>query len=509
MLRATAETAHYRDRADRRNVDTEYIQRALKSSRGAAPEQAVHARDFSVAAARAAGLQRDLTKSMRLAVLPYQQDPTSRFRTLRDLPYPAMLDSAGGNGRFDILCADPIGRAMAVGPQAWIERADGSREAQPSPWEALRRLLAGHRGSAIEGPWPFAGGLLGVLGYELGDARARPAEPHGLPDMVVGLYGWALLYDHRARRCALLEAIDRGDAYWRTLLDRLDAPPAAQDRGFRLTRPFSSNLDRSAYGQAFRRVIDYIHAGDCYQVNLAQRLEGGFDGDPLAAYVHLRRAQRSHYSAYLEGPDWAVLSLSPEAFLHTEGRRVSSSPIKGTRPRGSDAETDAAQREALAASAKDRAENLMIVDLVRNDLGRVCEHGSVRVDRLWDVETYPNVHHLVSTVSGSLAADRDVFDLLAAAFPGGSITGAPKRRAMEIIRELEPHRRQVYCGSIGYVGLNGRADWNIAIRTLLCEGERIHCWAGGGLVADSEEDAEYRECQDKIGRILDTLSALD
>ncbi|MEZ5501956.1 MAG: anthranilate synthase component I family protein [Halioglobus sp.] len=231
-----------------------------------------------------------------------------------------------------------------------------------------------------------------------------------------------------------------------------------------------------------------------------------YRGDPWAAYRALRPLAAAPFAAYLTlAQDAALLCLSPERFLSLHGHRVETSPIKGTRPRDTDPQADALARADLRASQKDRAENLMIVDLLRNDLGRSCVPGSIHVDRLFEVQSYPTVHHLVSTISGELQAGRNAMDLLRDSFPGGSITGAPKRRAMEIIAELEPDERSVYCGSVVYISADGRMDSNIAIRSLLCHDSTVRCWGGGGIVADSVCEEEYRESCDKVVKFLRAL----
>jgi len=261
-------------------------------------------------------------------------------------------------------------------------------------------------------------------------------------------------------------------------------------------------MTRSEYGRTFARVKSYLLEGDCYQVNLAQCFSAPVSGDPFAGYQALRWLNPAPFSAYLKTPFARILSSSPERFLAVREGRVETRPIKGTRPRGRTPEADAALQQELAESAKDRAENLMIVDLLRNDLGRVCTPGSVQVPELFAVESYATVHHLVSTVTGRLAPGRDAASLLRACFPGGSITGAPKIRAMEIIEELEPRRRGVYSGAIGYLGFDGAMDTNIAIRTLIHGANQIRFWAGGGIVHDSRVEEEYRETLDKAAALL-------
>lgn len=283
-------------------------------------------------------------------------------------------------------------------------------------------------------------------------------------------------------------------------------PPPRAISPLQAIAPLRSNLSEAAYGAAFERVQAYIRAGDCYQVNLAQRFSAPAEGDPWTAYCRLRELNPAPFSAYLKTPFGEVLSSSPERFLSLRRGQVETRPIKGTRPRGTTAAEDAALRLALNQSEKDRAENLMIVDLLRNDLGRVCRPGSIQVPALFATETYASVHHLVSTVRGELRDDEDAASLLRACFPGGSITGAPKIRAMEIIEELEPHRRGVYCGAIGYLGFDGAMDTNIAIRTIAHSGGEVRFWAGGGLVVDSDPEQEYRETFDKASRLIQLLS---
>jgi para-aminobenzoate synthetase component I len=267
-----------------------------------------------------------------------------------------------------------------------------------------------------------------------------------------------------------------------------------------------SSFTHPGYLDAVARVREYVYAGDIFQANLSQRFDAPLDEPPWALYRRLRVRNPAPFAAYLDFPDAVVLSASPERFLLLDvGGRVETRPIKGTRPRGVGPEHDGALGLALAESEKDRAENLMIVDLMRNDLSRVCAPGTVRVSELFALERYATVHHLVSTVVGTLAEGRDGWDLLRATFPGGSITGAPKVRAMEIIAELEPSARSVYCGSLGYWSVTGALDTSIAIRTVVALGGRVYFGAGGGIVADSDPEQEYRETLDKARGIIDVL----
>ena len=267
-----------------------------------------------------------------------------------------------------------------------------------------------------------------------------------------------------------------------------------------------SNFTREGYLHAVARVIEYVYAGDIFQANLSQRLQAPLVGTPFDLYHRLRNRNPAPFSAYLDFGDLVVASSSPERFLRVHpGGGVETRPIKGTRPRGLSPEHDAALARALVESDKDRAENVMIVDLLRNDLSRVCRAGTVRVPELFAVEHYATVHHLVSTVVGELAPEHDAVDLLRAAFPGGSITGAPKVRAMQIIAELEPTQRAAYCGTIGYLSLSGAVDTSIVIRTCLVLGSDVYFQVGGGIVADSDPELEYRETLDKARGLIAAL----
>ncbi|MCW8943348.1 MAG: aminodeoxychorismate synthase, component I, partial [Sedimenticola sp.] len=360
---------------------------------------------------------------------------------------------------------------------------------------------------------PFCGGAIGWFSYDLAWRIEKLPESlksrEQLPDMVIGLYDWAVVVDHQKQRSWLVgEGRDpQTRKRWWSLLRLFCAPSkVVKIRTFQITSPVQTNMDRATYAAAFERIKEYIKEGDCYQVNFAQRFSASAEGDGWAAYQDLREMNPAPFSAYLKTPYAEILSSSPERFLKLRDRQVETKPIKGTRPRGDSPEGDSAMAKELAMSAKDRAENLMIVDLLRNDLGRVCSSGTVKVPELFAVESYATVHHLVSTVTGELKSDQDGVGLLRACFPGGSITGAPKIRAMEIIAELEPDRRGLYCGSIGYISFDGQMDSNITIRTLVYNQGEIRCWAGGGIVHDSEVDAEYQETFDKASALLRLLS---
>nr|WP_207280848.1 aminodeoxychorismate synthase component I [Thiocystis violacea] len=446
---------------------------------------------------------------------PYRPDSAALFEALLDCSRPVFLDSGRpfcSQGRFDILTADPGQVLVTRGLKTEWRSAHGARLSLDDPFRLLADALGPLR-SGMAG-LPFVGGAVGYFGYDLGRCLARSPsrveDDPPFPDMALGLYDWALVVDHVERRSRLV-GLDRAmvSEYEGRLSSALDGPPRGRPRAsFRALGRVTSNLTQGRYLESVARIKRYLHEGDCYQVNFAQRFSVPAEGDPWHAYRILRTLNPAPFGAYLATPDGQVLCSSPERFLEARDGWVETKPIKGTCPRGKDPAEDRRLADALRLSPKDRAENVMIVDLMRNDLGQVCAIGSIRVPKLFEVESFARVHHLVSTVTGRLAEGRTAVDLLRACFPGGSITGAPKRRAMEVIDELEPHRRGVYCGAIGYLGFDGAMDTNIAIRTLVQSAGTARLWAGGGIVADSDPEAEYRETFHKAAPLLDLLEHL-
>lgn len=433
--------------------------------------------------------------------LPYASDASRYYAALADMPWAVWLDS-GGMARYDILSAAPR--------QTWsLSQGDQVGDQVGDPFAELRSAL-GETIAPIDDV-PFAGGVLGYWSYDLArrmmniPVAAQDAEY--LPDMAVGLYDWALVLDHQLLRARLVSRLRFAETaqLLPQLLQRLRANPVHPTDDFRVQGKITSNFTADSYASAFASVQRYLQAGDCYQINLAQRFGATASGDTLGAYLALRQLSPAPYSAFLNFPRVQVLCTSPERFVAVRNGHVETKPIKGTRPRGADIEQDRQLARQLREHPKDRAENLMIVDLLRNDLGKSCVPGSVRVPKLFEVETFSHVHHLVSTVQGQLAAGKDALDVLRDCFPGGSVSGAPKLRAMQIIEQLEPNRRGIYCGALGYVGFDGNMDTNIAIRTLIYGGGEIRGWAGGGIVADSEMEAEYQETLDKASAMLALL----
>ena len=426
-----------------------------------------------------------------------------------------LLESAGPLGAdngFDIISADPLATLETRYQATTITRHGESSEHHEDPLALLahtQQQLLGELDLCAT-RLPFIGGALGLFGYDLGRRFERlPVQATAdiaVPDMAVGIYDWALLRNVATGEWQLVHWGDKAGLAKR--LAWLEQQQAAPAPAFALQGAWQSNMSRAEYGEKFARIQTYLAAGDCYQINLTQRFSAPYQGDEWQAYCLLAAANKAPFSAFIRLPDSALLSLSPERFLLLDGRHIETKPIKGTRPRHPDPATDQQVARELAQADKDRSENLMIVDLLRNDIGRVSRPGSVSVPHLFMVESFPAVHHLVSTIHGELDARWQGVDLLRACFPGGSITGAPKIRAMAIIEELEPQRRNAYCGSIGYLSQHGRMDTSICIRTLIAEAGRLHCWAGGGIIADSDADSEYQETYDKVARILPPLSAL-
>ena len=408
-----------------------------------------------------------------------------------------------GMGQWSILAWAPTLIFSAKGRRLTWEAGGEVRCGEGNPWEEIRRLQRAPAGWRPGGRGPFAGGLIGYFGYELGRHLERlPASTEddlGLPDCVLGVYPGALCYHHGSGRWQKLGQVD---------LSCLEAgaPRASEWR----CQGMESDLGREEFEQRVRRIQEYIAQGDVYQVNLTRRLAVSVPGaDPWQLYRRLRLSNPAPYAAFMQWGDHQVASSSPERFLRLRGRRVETRPMKGTRPRGRTATEDRRLSRELAASEKDRAELAMIVDLERNDLGRVCEYGSVRTRSLWALERYARVHQMVGRVQGRLAAGAGPVELLAACFPGGSITGAPKIRAMQIIDELERHVRGVYTGAIGYLDWRGNADLSVAIRTAVVTGEQVYVGVGGGMVADSDPAAEWEETCHKARALLEALGTYE
>jgi para-aminobenzoate synthetase component 1 len=429
---------------------------------------------------------------------PDWTEPRERFPAFAARPHCVWLDTADGASGYSLLAAAPSTILRSRGRRIEIISGKDTRRIEGDPFHVLNEHLALRRQAATS-DFPI-GAAIGYFGYGLRSfvekLPAKAPDDLGLPDCWFGFYDSLLVFDHGKRKVWEIA----GAQDFRRNVARAESPASRSD--------LHSNFTRDSYRAAILRAQQYIAAGDIYQVNLSQRFQCGVEASPTELYLALRESNPAPYGAYLDIGEAQILSTSPECFLNIRDRHVVTRPIKGTRPRGATVAEDARIAAELLASPKDNAELLMITDLERNDLGRVCEFGSVRVSELVRVETYATVHHLVSTVEGTLRGNISYVDCVRACFPGGSISGAPKIRAMQIIDELEPHARGVYTGAIGFLGYNARAHLNIAIRTVVYQSGRLTFHAGGGIVADSEADAEYDETFAKARGILNAIEQL-
>lgn len=435
------------------------------------------------------------------------------FKRFRADRYCAFLDSGMDHeklGRYSFISSNPFLEMETRGSETLVRSMHQETIYYETPFTVLKSLLQQYKFENKTG-FPFAGGALGFFAYDLchfiEKLPRRAVDDLNLPGLVIGFYDGVVIYDHARGRVYLAAAgfpagtEQAAGEKIAELRRRIQAEaPCLQE----LDKPYAGNnpelfshFTREEYCRAVKRIREYIRQGDIYQVNMTQRFTTPINRHPLHIYERLREINPAPFAAYLDYGIMQIVSSSPERFLQIQEGLVETRPIKGTMPRGKNGCEDEENKQKLFESIKDRAENLMIVDLLRNDLGKVCRLGSVRVPELFAVETYPTVFHLVSTVTGKLAAGKDAVDCLVAAFPGGSITGAPKIRAMEIIDELEPVCRHVYTGSIGYIGFDGNMDLNIVIRTILIKGDRAFFQVGGGIVWDSVPEKEYQETLDK------------
>ncbi|OEF19426.1 aminodeoxychorismate synthase component I [Aliivibrio logei] len=456
-------------------------------------------------------MNNQLDAKLQMTSLDYQSNSlVDLFSAIESQPWSMLLHSSAVghvDNRYDIVVSDPIATLQTHDNVTSINiKGRDLITSEDCPFELLahyQEFLTPSCDSITD--LPFIGGALGYFSYDLG----RRVE--SIPDisekdiptaeMAIGIYDWALVADHKKKTLTLIQPNNSDRLAW------LQPFTAIQEEklSFQLTTPWSSNMTKIEYSEKFDVISEYLQSGDCYQINLAQRFSAHYEGSEWLAYQKLAINNGAPFSAFIRTPELTIISVSPERFLHVKDKQIETKPIKGTRPRSKDPIIDAKEAEILRNSAKDRSENLMIVDLLRNDIGRVAKPGSVNVPSLFAIESFPAVHHLVSTITGELNTGYSAFDLLKASFPGGSITGAPKIRAMEIIEELEPHRRNLYCGSIGYISRCGAMDTSITIRTLIAYDDTLYASAGGGIVADSEVELEYEETLHKLSKILPIL----
>tara|TARA_B100000965_G_scaffold406601_1_gene446433 strand:- start:560 stop:1918 length:1359 start_codon:yes stop_codon:yes gene_type:complete len=446
----------------------------------------------------------------QLITYDYFMDTKNIFSLLRDYEWPVFLNSnyeKFPNERYDILTANPMHKVYAYENETIVESQDGNKnKVKTDALDVLSDIMKNFNSDYSN--LPFTGGAIGYMSYDLGGVYEGSNKKSDLkiPLMSFGVYDWAIIVDHQLEKTILLYEKENEIIKRFKKLFSNDCFPSYQPESFNILSPCVSNMSHDEYKYKFKKIQNYIKDGDCYQINFSQRFCIQYKGDTWDIFNKVLPSYSAPYSAYMDFPFVKILCFSPERFLSYDGITVETKPIKGTRPVGdSEIQNEEAKNE-LTSSDKEKAENLMIVDLLRNDLGRNCEFGSVEVKKLFNIETFSNVHHLVSTIQGKIDKEKNIYNLIKGCFPGGSITGAPKIRAMQIIEELEPNSRSIYCGSIGYISSNGKADLNIAIRTVIAiNDESLYFWGGGGIVFDSEENSEYKETFDKIKPLIDIL----
>ena len=419
-------------------------------------------------------------------------------------------------GRHSILGAAPFMTLRSKGRRMEIATGDKVEHVEGNPFAKLAEILRRHERPAANDGLPFHSGAVGYFSYDLCHFVERlpdtTIDDILFPDLYLAFYDRAIVYDHIAGKCWAVaegESPEEAEGKARGMVacarrNEDQKPGFLKKPGFS-AHSIASNFEKAEYIEAITRAKEYIAAGDIFQVNLSQRFSTEIEMDSYELYRRLRRINPAPFAAYLRFGENAVVSASPERFLQVRGRHVQTRPIKGTRPRGKDPATDEAMRRELLASAKDAAELAMIIDLERNDIGRVCSYGTVKVTQKQVLEAYPTVYHLVGTIVGDIHPRFGLVDLIKACFPGGSITGAPKIRSMQIIDELEPTKRSVYTGAIGYIDFGGQMDLNIVIRTFLVRGRQAFFQAGGGLVADSDPESEYEETLHKVRALMEAV----
>ncbi len=450
------------------------------------------------------------TSEQRLHALPYFKDSALLFASIAHRPWAIFLDSAypySQQGRYDIFSCEPDCTLVTHGKLTTVTIKGVSSESTIDPFLLIKQQLPTIKSNDN---LPFNGGALGYFSYDLSRRLEKlpnlANDEEKVAEMAVGIYSWAVIIDHQQQQSWLV-GNNIKTTFWQQLINQFNhLKTLTKTTNFKVLQPLQSNMNQDFYTRAFDKIKYYLTEGDCYQVNLTQRFQSSCSGNPWVAYKKLREINPAPFCAYLNFPEVQVLSSSPERFLKVTEGEVETKPIKGTRPRKIDAVENQQQIDDLINSDKDRAENVMIVDLLRNDISKNCERGSVKVPFLFNVESYATVHHLVSTVKGILIKNKHALDLFKSCFPGGSITGAPKIRAMEVIEELEPNRRGIYCGSIAYIGFNGNMDSSITIRTLVHSNNTIRFWAGGGIVNDSIMEDEYQESFDKAAAMIELLT---
>ena len=445
-----------------------------------------------------------------LISLPYVSDSSIYFEAIANDPWSCYLDSGiqddldeniSDKSRYDIIVSHPFIKIIADESTVSIEEKNLKKITKQNPFNVLEGILANF--NIQETSLPFAGGALGYFSYELSQSSIKKNKDHvGMPLMMIGIYDWALIVDHQEKTACIASHLINKDTkdYLTTLTKKLKSVKP-NNQLFKINSNIKSLLNFEAYDLMVNKILSFIKEGDVYQINISNKYIVSCEGNSWTGYKKLREINRAPFMAYFHFDDFDILCGSPERFIQSHSKRVETRPIKGTEPRDINTIKDKENAEKLLASEKDRAENLMIVDLLRNDLSKNCIPGSVNVKALCELKSYSNVHHLESIIEGVLKPHSTLTKLLKDCFPGGSITGTPKKRSMEIISDLEPHRRDIYCGSIGYIGFNHNMDTNIAIRTLVRKDNNIYFYSGGGIVAQSNSKNEFDEISFKASNI--------
>jgi para-aminobenzoate synthetase component 1 len=446
---------------------------------------------------------------MLIEELPYYTDSSSYFEKIKHLEWPVFLDSCyqkdkpqSKYARFDIIAANPFIKIRAKSGVTIVSDRQGHHQHKQPSLEVLSDLMDQYPKPSCS--FPFVGGAIGYCSYEL---NLKTAKKNTINTMMMGIYDWAVIVDHFEKKTYIVSMLldSKTEPFIAKLVAIFNEDKDNLAQEFKIKTSVSDNLSFMDYKSKFDKVMKYINAGDCYQINLSKKFEVDTEGDSWYLYKKFRDINKSPFMAYLLYDDFEILSGSPERFIKSQDGIVTTRPIKGTRVRGSNKELDNKNANELLNSVKDQSENLMIVDLLRNDLSMNCEVGSINVDELFAIESYPNVHHLVSTISGILKKESNNIKLFSDSFPGGSITGAPKIRATEIIDELEEHSRDLYCGSVCYFSFHGSMDSNVAIRSMVHNNQKLYFYSGGGLTAGSNVDEEFQEIEDKVKNIKQAI----
>ena len=448
--------------------------------------------------------------SYKLHQLDFSVPSMQVFESIKNEDWSIFLNSNSKHypdQRFDILSAKPKKKIIFSDDNTDLINGDQQpKKSELCPFELLKKIMSEYESNSNP-EIPFSGGAIGYISYDYGNHLHNIKNKNKCfnhPLFAFGIYDWAIIYDYVQEKSFLL--YHEKNSITENIINNYQEKLVHSLTPFQITSRCESNMNYDLYEMKLLKILEYIRAGDCYQVNLSQMFSVSYEGDEYELYKNLNKSFASPYSAYMNYPFGKILSFSPERFLSIKDNIVETKPIKGTRPRSDDPHVDKKNIEDLESSQKDKAENLMIVDLLRNDLGMNCKKGSVKVDKLFDIETFANVHHLVSTIHAEIDSESNIYNLIRDAFPGGSITGAPKLRAMQIIHELEPNNRSIYCGSIGYISFDEKTDFNISIRSMLSIDNNLYFWGGGGIVNDSDIRSEYNETISKVKPLLDTFS---